>query len=232
MRHTLTCASLGYHRRDFLDTPMFRDGKTRYENSLETIFTYHHSEYDRLATDLTRSKLHAVWISQKCIDTPVSLFDGNLNSQKIAREKMDWSNKETFRFGHDTALGIAARSGDEWAIHSFLPPHLDLDPEYWKAMLQAKPLLGHRWLASVISASKLTENQQVWHAAKAYSLASDLDGRVGLADYVKALHLSLHALDENVSLPEVKGDGSSDVNLAEEVLLNKLRTEVILKYPW
>ena len=133
--------------------------------------------------------------------------------------------------GHDAALGIAARSGDKWAIQSYYPPQPSQDPEYWKAIHETNPLLLHRWMATVQRGTILNDEERMWHAVKAYSIERETLSYLDLTEYVEQFRYDA-TLSQLLSDSD-DGDSENDTQRSvDEKAVDLIADDTLLKYPW
>lgn len=223
----------GFQRNMLLMSPQRTDGKSVFQNSIDEITRRSGADRDvRLAT-LAELHMHALWMTGVCTSLPATAFDDDLQSMQLGNlGNSDFSIAEfstIMEKGHDAALGIAARSGDEWAMLSYYPPHPKRDPDYWQAMQQINPLLLHRWMASFVGGMVLSDEERMWHAVKAYAIERETSRGLRLADYV------LELKEGNIPLNEVLSDymslGDSDMSL-DDIAERRIADDTLLKYPW
>ena len=193
----------GFERNAILMYPQRSDGKTAYQNSIEEIERRNDPDQDARIAQLTERHMHALWMTAICSSLPATAYDDDLQPMQLGNlDNSDFSIAEFARImkkGHDAALGIAARAGDEWAMQSYYPPHPKRDPEYWQAMQRVNPLLLHRWMASVVGGTFLSDDERMWHAVKAYSIERESSPDLDLADYAVDLKEGNIPLDQMLS---------------------------------
>ena len=152
--------------------------------------------------------LHSAWVSDKCgqmpitpIGDPEAMDDSPMTLTEII---------ELFRANHDTALRIAAKTGNPWARLMYMPVDLPVDSAYMQSLHEHDELLAHRLLASDLTFDALTVEDRIHHAVKAHELEG-ID--VGLFEYLEQFRFY-----------------ASDIKNLEESLVDG--TAVELKYPW
>ena len=164
----------GLKRYTLLANPRGTDGRSVYQSSVDEITRQDSADQEARLAALAELHMHALWMKQICDSLPAVAFDDELQPMQFGNlGTSDFSIAEFSKImakGHDAALGIAARSGDEWAIQSYYPPHPKRDPEYWKAMQRINPLLFHRWMATFVGGTFLTDEERMWHAVRAYAI--------------------------------------------------------------
>lgn len=227
----------GLKRTNLLTNPQISGGLPGYESSVNELKRLGGPGHNARLAALAELHMHAVWMTQICSSLPAVAFDDELEPMQFGNlGTADFSIAEFSKImakGHDAALGIAARAGDEWAIQSYYPPHPKRDPEYWKAMVRINPLLFHRWMASFLGGTFLTDEQRMWHAVKAYSIERGASPGLRLADYLVDVREGRVALDEMLSDYGVSEglEGSDDTSLRDRAL-RRIEDETILRYPW
>ena len=214
----------------------------------ENIFEYSVNEIKRLypgesverhekIADLDEAYAYSMWIVNVCSNSPLAVFDDDLQSTELIELIGKQTGRKTaqiaikLRIGHDAAMGIAARSGDEWAIQSYYPPSPRQDSYYWKTLHTTNPLLVHRWMATHIGATVLNETEQMWHTVKAYAIERETNPNLDLTDYVdqnrfRKITLDRLILDNN---EHIEQDGQRPLG---DVALDIIKNDSLLKYPW
>ena len=115
-------------------------------------------------------------------------------------------------------------------MQSYYPPHPKRDPEYWQAMQRTNPLLLHRWMASIVGGTFLTDEERMWHAAKAYSIERERSPALRLTDYVVDVtegHVTLNEMLLDHGGWELDADESLD-----DAAVRRIADDGLLKYPW
>ena len=224
----------GFERNMVLMNPQRSDGRSVYQNSIDEILRRDDPDRDRQIAKLAELHMHALWMTGICTSFPATAFDDDLQPMQLGRfGDSDFGIAEfsrTMEKGHDAALGIAARAGDEWAMQSYYAPHPKRDPEYWQAMQRINPLLLHRWMASVVGGTFLSDEQRMWHAVRAYSIERETAPDLRLADYLVDVVEGRIALDKMLSDYGVVESGAQ-MSL-DETALRRIADETLLKYPW
>ena len=216
-----------------LTRPQLFDGRSAYRNSIDEIMRRDDADRDRQIVKLAELHMHALWMTEICTSLPAMAFDDDLEPLQFGNlGNADFSIAEFSKImekGHDAALGIAARAGDEWAMQSYYPPHPKRDPEYWQAMQRINPLLLHRWMASVVGGTFLTAEERMWHATKAYSIERETFPDLSLTDYV------VYLKEGNIPLNEMlsdHGDLELDHQSLDDAAVRRIADDGLLKYPW
>ena len=224
----------GFRRYEALVNPQRSDGKTVFQNSVQEIARRDDPDREAQLAKLTEMYMHALWMTRTCASLPAVAFDDELQPMQFGNlGTSDFSIDEFSKImakGHDAALGIAARSGDEWAIQSYYPPHPKRDPAYWKAMQRINPLLFHRWMATFVGGTFLTDEERMWHAVRAYSIERETSPDRRLADYLVDVKEGRIALDEMLAGYGVSVEGEH--TSLGELVLRRIEDETLLKYPW
>lgn len=224
----------GFQRNMVLMKPQRSDGRSIYQNSIDEIVRQDRPSRDAQVAELAELHMHALWMTGICTSFPAMAFDDDLQPLQLGNlgntdfTMAQFSKK--METGHNAAMGIAARSGDEWAMQSYYPPHPKRDPDYWQAMQRNNPLLLHRWMASVVGGVVLSDEERMWHAVKAYAIERETSTDLRLADYV------LELKEGNIPLNEVLSDytslrGDSDMSL-DDIAEGRIADDTLLKYPW
>ena len=198
-----------------------------------------------LVTELgiTEFHMHSSWITRMCIALPGMAFNGDLQPvwQGELSDSGFFEKIEIGKFieqGHDAALGIAARSGDAWAIQSYISPGLSTDPDYWNTLREINPLLVHRWLATDMVGGSLSDEEQLWHVVKAYSIGRELVEGLSLKDYVEQVE-QYDIREADISDPMLKQvlsgeDGPAEngaQSSVEDMAVSRIADGELLKYP-
>lgn len=135
------------------------------------------SSRDLALKRLQKGYLHAYWVSEKCERNGYTLL-----SRVNPADNNQWSLRhdtngtlDAIERSHDVALTISARSGDEWAIRSYVFGTYTGD-ELNNQVREKFPLLTHRILAEGGFGGELTPVERDRHRAKAYLLLMEMAG--------------------------------------------------------
>ncbi len=119
-------------------------------------------------TQLIDSYLHSAWLLERCDLMPITPM-GHVSDQDSSR--MDLIEMtDVFRDSHDTALKIAAKTGNVWAQLMYFPIDLPSDSAYMRSLYEHDPVLAHRLLASRLTYGVLSVQDRIHHAVKAHEL--------------------------------------------------------------
>lgn len=210
----------GFYRDDAISKPGGRNKETAYERSLDGLHLGH--QLLKMGGDVEsfkRSALHSKWMAQKCQPLYFQPFDPNL-------QEYDWGSDgaigvldlaENMKLAYNAAVGIAARSGNDWAIRVYYPPSPSQDQEYWQSLVETDPVLVHRFLASPRGYSVLTKEEQTWQAVLAYELLRK-NGAIdtfNFEEYIVRFNLDVSeeqmtAINEFLESPDVDRERFSD----------------------
>lgn len=105
------------------------------------------------------------WIQQQCLESSIELITGTTSLPLSLDQPID-DLVEVTQDTHDLVLEIAARSGNPWAMVSYLPDAGDV--AYLEDLYSVNPLLTHRFLAAQRSTLSLEERSK--HALEGYTL--------------------------------------------------------------
>ena len=191
---------------------------------------------------ITEFHMHSSWITRMCIALPGMAFNGDLQpvwQGKLSELSDSYSDTLEFKKlvdkGHDAALGIAARSGDAWAIQTYISPGLSPDPDYWNTLREINPLLVHRWMATDMVGGSLSEEEQLWHAVKAYSIGRELVEGLSLKDYVEQYDIREADISDPMLKQVLSGEDGPAENGAqssvEDMAVSRIADGELLKYP-
>ena len=114
---------------------------------------------------LRNTYLRENWIQQRCLESSIELVTGTTSLPLSLDQPID-DLVEVTQDIHDLVLEIAARSGNSWAIVSYLPDGGDV--VYLEDLYSVNPLLTHRFLAAQRSTLSLEERSK--HALEGYTL--------------------------------------------------------------
>lgn len=151
---------------------------------ISTRYSKNSSDSRNKIAELIELKLNAAWLTRKCSGQHLVVFNSDLDRLSLidlvgmSREQL----YENQRISFDSALTIAARAGDDWALQSHAPSSPYVDPDYWASLHQLKPHLTHRLLAMT---SVISEEQRAWHALKSYWVDKRNNSDLLLTDYVR-----------------------------------------------
>jgi len=152
-----------------------RPHETRYEEVMERWDRLPKNERLAAQIPLSESMLHAVWVRHSCSHMPSVAYDDGLQPYEwdlVGATVTEYAAK--LQNTHDTAMAIAARSGDPWAIQGFYVRDLRFDMDYWQSLQTINPSLFHRWMAQAGVSYSFTDKQRSMHALKAYQLEKHL----------------------------------------------------------
>ena len=127
-----------------------------------TLNAYPRKKVEKL---LRNSYIRENWIQQRCIESSIELVNGTTSLPLSLDQPID-DLVEVTRNIHDLVLEIAARSGNLWAMVSYLPDGGDV--AYLEDLYSVNPLLTHRFLAA--QRSTLTVEERSKHALEGYTL--------------------------------------------------------------
>jgi len=117
---------------------------------------------------LIDSYLHSAWLMERCELMPITPM-GHITELDISR--MDLIEMiDVFRDSHDTALKLAATTGNAWAQLMYIPIDLPPDSAYMRSLHEHNPVLAHRLLASKLTYGVLSVQDRIHHALKAHEL--------------------------------------------------------------
>ena len=161
---------------------------TRYEEVMERWEErLSDNENERLAAQipLSKSMLHAVWLRHSCSHMPSVVYDDALRPfewDMVGATATEFAAK--LQNTHDTAMAIAARSGDPWAIQGFYVRDLRYDTDYWQSLKTINPSLFHRWMSELGNLYSFSGRQRAMHALKAYQLEKHLLDDLDVEEYL------------------------------------------------
>ena len=143
--------------------------------------------------------LQIAWVVQRCREVPLILPDLSLANGRgaTAFSLTEGELRDALTPAHDTALKIAAKAGDVWAIQSHYPGREgDI---YLRDLHRINPSLMHRYIAAR-GGHRVTQQEQLQHAAKAYMLLreSSPNANIDIEEYVFGTgHLRLNEVRFN-----------------------------------
>lgn len=119
-----------------------------------------------------RLAMAAAWVARECAGKRLTPLVGSqaIDEQVFNSDPMLGSETivQLLRYSHDTALRVAAKAGDRWALLSYFPEFEGSD--YLHDLYEIYPVLVHRFLASDLGSEALTEEAQRYHSIRAYSM--------------------------------------------------------------
>ena len=132
-----------------------------------TLNAYPRKKVEKL---LRNSYVRENWIQQRCLESSIELVNGTTSLPLSLDQPID-DLVEVTQDIHDLVLEIAARSGNSWAMVSYLPDGEDV--AYLEDLYSVNPLLTHRFLAAQRSTLSIEERSR--HAIEGYTLLDNPD---------------------------------------------------------
>ena len=239
----LDACLMGMERDMLLMKAAHKSIKSIYEMSMDELVRRHARSGEARIRALIEFNLHASWIAGLCNQLPGMAFNDDLQLVPMNELLGDGALfdgltefSRLMKKGHDAALGIAARSGDAWAIQSYEPPRPLQDPDYWNTLRDANPLLLHRWMASPLGRSVLSEEERLWHAVKAYSIERELVEDLSLKGYVEQYDIREADIRDATLKRALSGEDGPAENGAQssvdDMAVSRIADGRLLKYPW
>ena len=213
------------------------EGQSWYQHGLEMIEEFHSDESIGRSAKLTRQYAHAAWVVKKCTPFNATPFLDNLTVGSVTpNNSYDLEDlSDLLRMGHDAALTISARAGNEWALRSKRPPFpSSTDPEYWDHLYKVNRILVHHWLSGGYDGNNITDRDKLLHALAAYRLERSIVPDISFQEAFFEVRLGVDRTRDLLS--EFFIDGREDLSISIDSTLDTViqssRLPDNLNIPW
>ena len=163
-------------RRWYQTHTEFYDSQVRYEHSKDRIDEFFADEKHLSLTNLKEGNLLNGWLLDKCRPFNIrTINEESTDDDLYGRESIGLHEMANLlRDMVNVAIEISAKSGNEWAIQTFVPPDPRENPDYWISLKKINPTLMHRWLATSITITTLSDQDRFIHGIMAFQLDREL----------------------------------------------------------
>jgi len=172
------------------------------------------------AEQLTEMNLKSLWVMKHCDSLPHDTYQeavANIPKLGTTQKEVGWSDQwfELVEL-YDRAMGVAIRTGDDWAIRSFEPPRTQT-AAYLSFLSEVNLSLYHRYMSTHEYGPKAKE-ERLEHAVQAFKLAREAHGKELIIKDEDATYLPTQRLSHYTNLSGIHISDEYDETYLDSLL--------------